>query len=94
MPQEPALFKGTMIIHAGGIAGGFKKVGGDAEADSYDTDGVGLYHVKGTSNINTRGVQVEETCASLNSGDCFVLATPNKVYQWNGEACSYLLARH
>jgi hypothetical protein len=33
-----------MIVHAGGKASGFKNV---ADSDSYDTDGVSLYHVKG-----------------------------------------------
>jgi hypothetical protein len=38
-----SLFKGSMIIHSGGKASGFKNV---KDTDSYDDDGVGLYHVK------------------------------------------------
>ena len=87
--KEPAhfcaIFKGNMVIHAGGIAGGFNSAAdGSKEGDSYDDDGVSLFHVKGTTEVNTRAVQVAEVAASLNSGDCFVLLTPEKMYQWNG----------
>jgi len=79
------LFKGNMVIHAGGTASGFKN---KADADSYDTDGVNLFHVKGTNAENTRAVQVEEKAASLNSGDAFLLRTPEKVYAWLGSGCN------
>ena len=52
--------------------------------DSYDDDGVSLYHVRGTDEENTRAVQVEEKAASLNAGDCFVLLTPGTMYVWKG----------
>lgn len=50
-----SLFKGNLVIHAGGGASGFNS---GAEGDSYDTDGVCLFHVKGTQPDNTYGVQV------------------------------------
>jgi hypothetical protein len=76
------LFKGKMVVHNGGKASGFKN---RADIDSYDTDGVSLYHIKGTNELNTRGVQVEEKAASLNSSDCFALLTPSIIYVWQGK---------
>jgi advillin len=76
------LFKGKMVVHNGGKASGFKN---RADVDSYDTDGVSLYHIKGTTELNTRAVQVPEVAASLNSGDCFALLTPTVVYIWQGK---------
>jgi len=75
------LFKGKMIVHEGGKASGFKNRN---DKDSYDTDGVSLFHIKGTTELNTRGIQVPEKASSLNSGDCFALQTPNTVYVWQG----------
>lgn len=87
--KEPAhfrsLFKGRMIVHAGGKASGFTNVD---DSDSYDTDGVSLFHVKGTNASNTIASQVDEKASSLNSGDCFVLVTPSTVYQWQGDGSS------
>lgn len=70
-----------MVVHAGGKASSFKN---REEKDSYDADGVSLYHVKGTNPRNTRAVQVAEEAASLNSGDCFVLLTPGTMFAWHG----------
>ncbi|KAE9023440.1 Villin-1 [Phytophthora rubi] len=87
--KEPAhfraLFKGTMIVHAGGKASGFAN---RDDEDSYDTDGVSLYQVKGTNELNTLAVQVDEKASSLTSGDCFVLVTPKTVYEWQGAGSS------
>jgi hypothetical protein len=87
--KEPAhfrsLFRGRMIVHAGGKASGFKN---RADTDSYDSDGIGLFHIKGTNEINTYAVQVSERATSLNSGDCFVLVTPSKVYAWQGSGAN------
>eukprot|EP00039_Didymoeca_costata_P018244 m.332725 g.332725 ORF g.332725 m.332725 type:complete len:884 (-) comp16996_c0_seq1:287-2938(-) len=89
MNKEPPhfykIFANTMIVHAGGIGSGFKNVD---QADEYDTDGVRLFHVRGTNDYNTRAVQVPERAASLNSGDCFILETPEQLYIWNGRGCS------
>merc|ERR1719473_2402686 len=87
--KEPShfltVFKGSMVIHSGGTASGFKN---KADADSYDNDGVNLFHVKGTNALNTRAVQVEEVAGSLNSGDAFLLRTPDSVYVWLGSGCN------
>jgi hypothetical protein len=83
--KEPAhfrqLFQGSMIVHKGGKASGFKN---RSEGDSIDTDGVALFHVRGTQPMNTCGIQVEEKTCRLNSADCFVLVTPTHVYSWKG----------
>jgi hypothetical protein len=50
-----ALFKGSMVIHAGGKASGFKN---STQEDAYDADGVSLFHVRGSNATNTVGVQV------------------------------------
>jgi len=79
------IFKGRMVVHAGGRASGFKN---RADSDSYDVDGTRLFHVRGTNEFNTRAVQVEEKASSLNSNDCFVLETPKCTYIWYGKGCS------
>ena len=63
--KEPAhfrsMFKGSMIVRAGGKASGFKNKG---DSDSYDVDGTELYHVKGSSPLNTYAVQIPEKVRS------------------------------
>jgi advillin len=87
--KEPAhfrqLFQGSLIIHKGGRASGFKN---RSDADSTDTDGTALFHVRGTQPMNTCGIQVREVAASLNSADCFVLVTPANVYSWKGNGAT------
>jgi hypothetical protein len=89
MNKEPnhflQIFKSKMIVHEGGKASGFSNAN---DKDSYDTDGVSLFHVKGTNEFNTRGIQVPEKAQSLNSGDCFVLVSPNTLYAWFGKHSS------
>ncbi len=78
--KEPAhfraLFQGSMVVHAGGVASGFRN---NTQGDSYDTDGISLYHVKGATASTTCAVQVPEQTRYLCSGDCFVLLTPGEV---------------
>jgi len=74
-----------MVIHSGGAASGFKNVNAK---DSYDTDGISLFHVRGTNHLNTRAVQVPEKASSLNSNDVFVLLTPNNMYVWQGKGAN------
>ena len=76
------LFKGKMIVHEGGCASGFKNLN---DKDVYDNDGISLFHVRGTNSLNTRAVQVPEKASSLNSGDVFVLLTPDTMYAWEGK---------
>ena len=77
-----AIFHGSMVIHAGGVASGFKNVD---DGDEEDTDGIALYHVFGTNSENTYGVHAEEKAASLTSRDCFCLAYGKTVYLWIGK---------
>ena len=79
------LFKGNMVVHQGGKASGFKNMNA---ADSYDTDGTSLFHVKGTNALNTYAIQVDEKASSLNSLDEFVLVVPDKVFVWNGSGAN------
>jgi villin 1/advillin len=87
--KEPAHFLSMwgrpLCVHTGGVASGFKN---RADVDSFDTDGTSLYHVRGNTDYNTRAVQVEEVAASLNSGDVFVLLTPDVMYVWNGSGAN------
>ena len=86
MGKEPLhflrCFAGRMVVHSGGRASGFRN---RKDVDSYDVDGVSLFHVRGTDEFDTRAVQVEEKARALNSGDCFVLLTPPTMYVWRGE---------
>ncbi len=81
--KEPAhfrsIFKGRTIIHAGGKASSFAN---SKQADSFDADGVGLFHVRGTNALNTVAIQVAEKAEKLNSEDVFVLVNPSTVYVW------------
>jgi uncharacterized protein involved in tolerance to divalent cations len=85
MGKEPShfvrLFKGKMVVRSGGKASGFKN---REDADSYDTDGTELYHIRGSLPEDTRAVQVAEVATSLNAGDCFCLLTPATVFVWQG----------
>ena len=63
-------------------ASGFKNV---HDKDSYDTDGIRLFQIRGTNALNTRAIQVAENASVLNSGDVFLLETPSKVWLWAGK---------
>lgn len=76
------MFKGRMIIFSGGHASGFRNL---RDHDTYDVDGTRMFHVKGTSDVDVRAVQVDEVAASLNSEDVFVLETPKNTFLWLGE---------
>lgn len=81
--KEPAhfrqLFQGKLLIYQGGNDSGFSKSGGHSGlADE------ALFHVKGSSALNTYGVQVATTASSLNSQDSFVLVTASQVFVWLG----------
>jgi advillin len=78
------LFKGKMVIHDGGKASGFKN---STEADT-KTSGTALYHIRGTTPLNTRAVQVEAKAKSLNSGDCFVLIHNEASFCWVGKGAA------
>lgn len=88
--KEPAhflqLFKGRFIVHEGGKASGFNSA--VASADSYDTDGIALFRVHGSSALSTVAVQVPEQAVSLNSDDCFILVTPASAFVWTGRGAN------
>jgi hypothetical protein len=84
-PHFMKIFQNKLVIHAGGIGSGFKNVD---QADEYDTDGVRLFHVRGSNDWNTRAVQVEERAASLNTTDAFIYETPEQLYCWFGKGCN------
>ena len=71
-----------MVVFMGGHASGFKNV---HEHDTYDADGTRLFHVRGTSEADTRAVQVPEQASYLSPDDVFVLETPGATYIWNGQ---------
>ncbi|XP_069108272.1 serine-rich adhesin for platelets-like isoform X2 [Argopecten irradians] len=47
-----------------------------------------LLHVKGRRRVQTR--LVEPVAMSINSGDCYVLITPDKAFTWVGEYCNVI----
>ncbi|KAG5175370.1 villin [Tribonema minus] len=88
------LFKGAMVVHAGGVASGFASASGRLDVSAAALEGaerdVACFHVKGSNALNTYGVQVPAKASSLNSGDCFLVITPTTVYMWIGTKCSSL----
>lgn len=85
-PHFYLLFKGKMIVHSGGHASGFKN---REDKDQYFQEGgVRLFQVRGTSELNTRAIQVPSKAGSLNSGDMFILETGKSLFLWNGSGSS------
>jgi len=82
--KEPAhfrqLFKGQMVVYQGGHASGFGTGSGGRE----DQPDVALFHIKGTTSLNTMALQVDAKAAALNSEDAFVLVTADTVFSWVG----------
>uniref|UniRef100_A0A7S4KLT6 HP domain-containing protein n=1 Tax=Guillardia theta TaxID=55529 RepID=A0A7S4KLT6_GUITH len=78
------LFKGKFIVHEGGNPSGFR----NAQEELKVSDGTGLYHIRGTNELNTRAVQVECKTSSLNSSDVFVLADQQSLVIWYGRQCN------
>ena len=107
MGKEPdhfySLFRGRMVVRSGGVEGGFNRTeaGFGTEGTDEGNEGVALFHVRGTDDVNTRAVQVAADASALNSGDCFVLVLDRKaaagggidgegamVFAWNGRGSS------
>jgi len=85
-PHFYLLFKGKMIVHAGGHASGFKN---RDDKDVYFGPGESrLFQIRGTDAVNVRAIQVPCKTASLNSTDCYFLQTPKGTYIWNGSGSS------
>ncbi|NXK01609.1 VILI protein, partial [Herpetotheres cachinnans] len=83
MGKEPAhlmaIFKGKMVVYAGGTSRAGSKE---------PTPSTRLFHVHGTNEYNTKAFEVPIRASSLNSNDVFVLKTPSCCYLWYGKGCS------
>ncbi|XP_041824658.1 villin-1 [Melanotaenia boesemani] len=83
MGKEPrhfmAIFKSKLIIFEGGTG----RPGGVSTDSSYK-----LFQVRGTTEYNTRAIEVQARASSLNSNDVFVLKTPQSSFLWYGKGCS------
>ena len=74
----------------GGIDSGFRKRTNSTSEQTKAKDGVTLFQIRGTNELNTRAVEVIGRAASLNSNDVFLMQTPEKAFVWEGSV-SYLL---
>ena len=45
---------------------------------------VKLFQIRGTTELNTRAVEVNARAASLNSNDVFLVKSPEKAFIWEG----------
>ncbi|XP_062972824.1 villin-1 [Elgaria multicarinata webbii] len=83
MGKEPAhlmaIFKGHMVVYAGGTS----RAGNTAPAPA-----TRLFQVHGTNEYNTKAFEVPPRASSLNSNDVFVLKTQSCCYLWYGKGCS------
>ncbi|NXW40621.1 VILI protein, partial [Nyctiprogne leucopyga] len=83
MGKEPAhlmaIFKGKMVVYAGGTS---------RDGSKEPTPSTRLFHVQGTNEYNTKAFEVPARASSLNSNDVFVLKTPSCCYLWYGKGCS------
>ncbi|NWU60833.1 VILI protein, partial [Pterocles burchelli] len=83
MGKEPAhlmaIFKGRMVVYAGGTS---------REGNKEPVPSTRLFHVHGTNEYNTKAFEVPIRASSLNSNDVFVLKTPSCCYLWYGKGCS------
>uniref|UniRef100_A0A6B2KY72 HP domain-containing protein n=1 Tax=Arcella intermedia TaxID=1963864 RepID=A0A6B2KY72_9EUKA len=79
------IFKGKFVVRFGGIESGFQNV--QEEEDERDSKEGQLFHIHGTSTLDTKAIQVPLKAASLNSADSFVLVTEKVQYVWYGKGC-------
>ncbi|XP_037086795.1 LOW QUALITY PROTEIN: villin-1-like [Pollicipes pollicipes] len=84
-PHFLAMFSGHMVVYSGGRSSAFDGVNGTRDATIGDTY---LLQVHGTTQYNTRAVQVECRAGSLNSNDCFVLRHGAQVVVWCGRGAT------
>ncbi|XP_057696348.1 gelsolin-like isoform X2 [Corythoichthys intestinalis] len=83
--QEPphllSLFGGKpLVVHHGGTS---RKEGAKEPAPE-----TRLYHIRQSSTMATRAIEVEADAASLNSNDAFVLKTPKGLVVWKGRGAT------
>lgn len=79
------LFKGKMVIHEGGVDSGFKN---RQPTDSKPEPKTRLYHVRGTTEHNTRAVEVAAVTSSLNSNDVFIVLEETEIFIWMGKGAN------
>lgn len=82
------VFHGKMIIRKGGIDSGFRKRTNSTSEQTKAQEGVILFQIRGTNELNTRAVEVIGRAASLNSNDVFLMKTPKKAFIWEGSGAS------
>lgn len=80
-PHFMAIFGGRMIVYSGGKASKFDGV----DSQGKDHGETYLLQVRGTSQYNSKAIQVECRAASLNSNDVFVLMSSKCVFVWCGK---------
>ncbi|XP_065668513.1 advillin isoform X2 [Hydra vulgaris] len=84
------LFQHKMIIMKGGFQSGFNRR--NKRANSYSETkaqpGVKLFQIRGTTNLNTRAIEVNARAASLNSNDVFLMKTLGNAYIWEGQGAN------
>ncbi|XP_033728883.1 villin-1-like isoform X2 [Pecten maximus] len=86
-PHFMAMFDGKMIVFSGGKASGSQE---KSEEKGHE-DGPGdkyMLHVRGTSQLSLKAVQVPLRASSLNSNDVFVVVTKTSVLIWMGKKCT------
>jgi len=77
------MFRGLMVVFAGGKGSGFNNV---RDRDEYDEDGVRMFRVRcACGETDARATQVEESADSLASDDVFILETPSETWIWVGQ---------
>ncbi|KAI9080738.1 hypothetical protein K1719_037251 [Acacia pycnantha] len=88
-PQFVALFH-PMVVLKGGLSSSYKQLIADKELadETYTTECVALIQVSGTSNHNSKAVQVDAVATSLNSTECFLLQTGLTISLWHGNQSS------
>ena len=75
--SQAALAQGASSVEIYGLIDvGIEHVTGVGATEQADT---ALFHIKGTSALNTVAVEVNSEAASLNSDDTFVVVTPAQV---------------
>ncbi|XP_074856789.1 villin-1 [Carettochelys insculpta] len=83
MGKEPAhlmaIFKGKMVVYAGGTS---------RAGSTEPVPATRLFHVHGTNQYNTKAFEVLPRASSLNSNDVFMLKTQSCCYLWYGKGCS------
>ncbi|ELU00392.1 hypothetical protein CAPTEDRAFT_170352 [Capitella teleta] len=89
MNKEPKhfmkLFNGKIVVFSEGHITGFKSL---HDRENFDAETAYLFQIRGTSETETKAVQVPARAASLNSNDMFVLDTAKKAYGWAGQYCT------